>query len=319
MSERVPAPDGMVDIERNFLPTRALLLSVRDTLCPSRRLALADALASARQTLARERPLEEIAAAVFGVMWECVSCLELAANITAPWVDRKMSYLPHGRWAEMTRYDPFRANRFYESSHNWTDERFASVSGHRFDDPPGTSVLDALRQAGFEDARFDRLLAEAEAATTHRMRKQFEYLASRWTMLRAYGAAYEHGLLLVPSAYSEAVAEDGAVAPEALMAWESRKDGVLHTEHATPRQVLEWVDGAGELAVALADYVASTRLNLAEAVGFDEEGAYLRPLRNLIPYWVDDGDLPEETMKLLDGMSVNWIATDPPPTPNPPG
>jgi hypothetical protein len=311
VSERVPAPEGIVDIERNFLPTRALLLSVRDTLCPSRRLALTDALGSARQTLARGRPLDETAAAVFGVMWECVSCLELAANITAPWVDRKMGYLPHGRWAEMTFYDPFRANRFYESSHNWTDERFANVSGHRFDEPPGTSILDVLKAGGLQDDRFDRLFAEAEAATTHRMRKQFEYLASRWPMLRIYGAAYEHGLLLVPSAHAEAVAADGTVAPEALMAWETRKDGVLHTEHATPREVLTWAHGAGELAVALADYVADTRLNLSESVGFDDQGPYLRPLRNVIPYWVDDGDLPEETMKLLDNMSVNWVRTPP--------
>ncbi len=305
----------MVDIELNFLPTRALLLSVRDVLCPSRRVALADALASARQTLARGRPRDEIAAAIFGVMWESVSCLELAANVTAPWVDRQMGDLPHGRWAEMTRYDPSRANRFYESSHNWTDERFANVSGHRFDDPFGTSVLDVLRQTGFEDDRFDRVFAEAEAATTRRMRRQFEYLASRWSLLRSYGGAYEHGLLLVPSAHAEAVGADGSVAPEALMAWETRKDGVLHTEHATPREVLEWVDGAGELAVALADYVADTRLNLTEAVGFDEEGVFLRPLRNLIPYWVDDGDLPEETMHLLDGLSLGWVKPDRPAAP----
>jgi hypothetical protein len=66
-------------------------------------------------------------------------------------------------------------------------------------------------------------------------------------------------------------AKDGMVAPDALMAWESRKDGVLHTEHATPREVLAWVEGAGELAIRLADYVADTRLVLSESVGFDHE------------------------------------------------
>jgi hypothetical protein len=196
----------MPDVQRNFLPTRALLLSVRDTLCPSRELALADALTAARQTLARQRPLDEVAAAIFAVMWESVSCLELAANVAAPWVDRQMGHLPHGRWAEMTRYDGGRANRFYESSHNWTDERFAYVSGHRFDEPPGTSILDALREGGFQDDRLDRAFAEAEAATTRWMRKKFEQLATRWHLLRSYGASYEHGLLLVPSAHAEAVA-----------------------------------------------------------------------------------------------------------------
>jgi hypothetical protein len=69
--------------------------------------------------------------AVLETMWEAVSCLELAANTAAPWVDSQLP-APNGRWAEATLYDGSRVNRFFESSQNWSDVRFAALSAHRF-------------------------------------------------------------------------------------------------------------------------------------------------------------------------------------------
>jgi hypothetical protein len=304
MTDRIPAPD-IGDIQRMVLPSRALWITVRDVLCDACRAALADAVRAARRLAKKKQGDDDLlGATVLETMWEAVSCLELAANVAAPWVDHQMDS-PHGRWAEMTNYDPTRVNRFYESSHKWTDERFAALSGHRFDD--GQSLVDILSSTGFEDARFSAAFEQAETATTKLLRDRFEYLAANWGNMRGYAAAYEHGLLLVPSAYGEAVDEKNQPLSQPLIAWATRKDAVLWPGDTTITQLIDLAESAGGLAIDLADYVADARLRLVESLDFDGDKVFLRPLRNPIPYWVNEGDLSEETIEVLDRMRLNWV------------
>lgn len=311
MTDRLPAPADIGDVERTVLPSRAVFLTVRDTLCHARRSGMQDATAAARRALQRPKADDDLlGAATLEVNWETVSCLELAANVAAPWVDPQLQS-PHGRWAETTRYDPTRVNRFYESSRNWTDERFAALSGHRFYDSVGTSMVDALKEAGFEDERFTRAFTEAEAATTRFLRGRFETLANAWQFLKAYAASYEHGLLLVPSKYGDAVNGQEEVMPQPLIVWATRKDAALWPEGHTIEEIVDYAEHVGGLAIDLADYVADCRLRVIEALDFDGGDVYLKDFRNPIPYWVTKGDLSDETLALLDGMSINWIRAEP--------
>ncbi len=303
-ADRIPAPD-MDDIAGTVLPSRALWLTVRDMLCDARRGALADAVRSSRG-LAKKGPVDEdlLGSTLLEAMWEAVSCLELAANVAAPWVDPQMEAV-RGRWAEMTRYDPGRVNRFYESSHKWSDMQFAALSGHRFDD--GQSLLDILRSVGFEDDRFTSAFEQAEVATADFLRDRFQYLASIWKWLRGYAAAYEHGLLLVPWTCREAIDDQGQRVLPVLVAWETRKEGVQWPDGMTVSEVIGLTESAGGLAIDTAEYVADARLRLVESLEFDGDKVFLRPLQNPIPYWVKKGDLSEETIEALDKMRLNWV------------
>lgn len=310
MPDRLPAPEGVGDFDRTVLPSRAIFLTVRDVLCHARRLGLRDAVAAARRTLRQPADQDACGIATLETIWEAVSCLELAANVAAPWVDSQLQS-PHGRWSETTRYDPTRVNRFYESSHNWTDERFAALSGHRFHDSGGTSIVDVLKEAGFEDERFAKVFIEAEDATTRFLRMRFETLSDAWQFFRGYAASYEHGLLIVPSEYGQAVNGQEEVIPQSLIVWATRKDAALWPEGHTAREIVDFAESVAGLAIDVADYVADCRLRLVEALEFSDGKVYLKDFRNPIPYWVTRDDLPAETLALLDGMSINWVRADP--------
>jgi hypothetical protein len=218
-----------------ILPSRAIFLTVRDTLCEARRLGLKDSVQAARRSLSGFASKDEDAAAVLETMWEAVSCLELAANVAALWVDPQLP-APNGRWAEATLYDPTRANRFFESSHNWTDERFAALSAHRVYGDGDASMLELLNQAGFEDQRFSTAFEEAEASTTKFLRESFQRLADGWQFLKGYAPSYEHGLVLVPSAYGEAVDAHEESIPVALIVTATRKDAGCDRKDTRPRR-----------------------------------------------------------------------------------
>ncbi len=297
-----------------ILPSRAIYLTVRDTLCEARRLGLQDAAKAARRKLSGSAEEDERAAAVLETMWEAVSCLELAANVAAPWVDPQLP-APNGRWAEATYYDASRVNRFFESSHNWTDERFAALSAHRFYGSGDASTVEVLKEVGFEDERFTHAFDEAEAATNRFLRERFQQLADTWQFLKGYAASYEHGMALVPSAYGQAVDGQEQPIPVALIVAATRKDAALWPEGHTPKEIVDFAENIGGFAIDLADYVADCRLRLVESLEFDDGEVYLREMRNPIPYWVNKGELSEETIALLDGMSINWAPVDPDPSP----
>jgi hypothetical protein len=313
MSDRVRSPTPIGDVQRNILPTRALLLTVQDLLCPARRLALDDAVGAARKLLAGTHAPDDLGAALLSALWESVTCLELAANITAPWVDRQLQS-PHGRWAEMTRYDPGRANRFYESSHKWTDQRFGAVSGHRFDDAQGASMLAILGTAGEIDPRVSAAFGEAEAATARFLRSRFASLAAGWKSMRAYAASYEHGLLIAPSEYAQAVEHDETQIPTPILVLDSRKDGALFPD-MTAQEILDMAESNGDLAIDVAEYVAEARLRLIDTIEVDGDDVYLRPTANPVPYWVEKGELTDETIELLDHLVLRWREPKPGPSP----
>jgi hypothetical protein len=306
--ERIHAPAKLADIERNLLPTRALLLTVQEVSCPARRLALTDALDAARKLKGRKHTPDDLGAALLAALWEAVACLELAANVAAPWVDRRLES-PHGRWPEMTRYEPGRANRFYESSHKWTDQRFASISGHRFDDREETSMVDAFNAFGEIDSRLTAAFNEAENATARCLRENFITLAGGWKSMRGYANSYEHGLLIAPSEYAAAVEHDETPIPLPILVLDSRKEGALFPDVSADR-LLKLAETNGQLATDLAEYIADARLRLIDTIEIDGRDIWLTPMRNPIPYWVHDGDLSQETIEFLDQLVLRWSKRD---------
>jgi hypothetical protein len=311
VAERIPAPEDLGDLRTLILPSRACLLSVRDLLCIARRAALEDSLQAARRLARKNSATEDQRnAAALEVLWETVACLELAANVAAPWVDPQLQS-PSGAWVEMTRYDPGRANRFYGSSHKWTDERFAVLSTHRFRHGEDTSMLDTLIAEGMVDERMVAAFAEAEVATTRFLRERFEILATAWKQMRSYAAAYEHGLLLVPSDIGEVVDEDDRVVPHAILVWETRKDASRGQVGDSVTQAIDAGEQAGELAIDLAHHVADARLRVVEALEFDDDGVYLRPWEDPFPYWFRRGDVSNETLALLErNVRIAWITVE---------
>jgi hypothetical protein len=313
-SERLPAPIDPADLDNTILPSRALLLSVRDTLCKARRGSIDDAVREARRLAGRNGPpSDEAGIAALAVLWEAVACLELAANVAAPWVDPQRAS-PHGPWFEMTFYQGSRANRFYESSHRWTDERFSVLSGHRFRHGDDTSMLDILRsEAAALDDRIPKLFAEAEAATTKFLRERFQDLARAWKQMRPYAVAFEHGLLHVPSSVGAIVDEDEVELPQAFVVWDTRGDHSRGEDEQSLLSAIDTGEAAGGLALDLAYHVADSRLRLVEALEFTDGQVYLRPWSDPIPFWFSRGDVPDETVALLENISLNWVRVEPEP------
>lgn len=311
MAERIRAPADLGDIRTFVLPSRALLLSVRDVLCVARRGALEDATRSARRTSAKASSSHDArSVAALEVLWEAVACLELAANAAAPWVDPQLQS-PNGAWVEMTHYDAGRANRFYESSHKWTDERFAVLSAHRFRHGDDTSMLDALRAEGLTDDRMTAAFAEAEAATTRFLRERFETLATAWKDMRAYAAAFEHGMLFVPSAVGAVVDDEDAVIPHAIVVWQTRKDSSRGQVGDSVDDAIGAAEQAGQLAIDLAHHVVDARLRVVEALEFEGDDIYLRPWRDPFPYWFRRGDVSDETLELLErSVQIAWVSLE---------
>jgi hypothetical protein len=148
---------------------------------------------------------------------------------------------------------------------------------------------------------------EAEAATTRFLREQFQTLAGAWEEMRAYAAAFEHGLLLVPSEIGEIVDPSGAVIPHAIVVWESRGEGTRgHVGDSTTAAIDAGVY-AGSLAIDVAEHVADARLRVVETLEFGPDGIYLRPWDRPFPYWVRRGDLSEETLEVLNHSRIAWV------------
>jgi hypothetical protein len=51
---------------------------------------------------------------------------------------------------------------------------------------------------------------------------------------------------------------------------------------------------------------SDARLRLVESVEFEDGNVYMGQFRNPIPYWTKKGELSEQTIALLEGMSINW-------------
>lgn len=311
MTDRIPAPADLGDLKMFVLPSRACLLSVRDLLCVARHGALEDAARAARRVASKPSTSDDRrSAAALEVVWEAVACLELAANVAAPWVDPHLQS-PNGAWAEMTHYDPGRANRFYESSHKWTDERFAVLSAHRFRPGDDTSMLDLMRAEGLADERMIAAFLDAEAATTRFLRDRFRTLATAWKQMRGYAAAFEHGLLLVPSAVGAVVDEEDKVIPHAIVVWETRKDASRGQIGDSVSDAIAAAEGAGELAIDLAHHVADARLRIVEALEFEGSDVFLRPWENPFPCWFRRGDVSEDTLELLErNVRIAWLTVE---------
>jgi hypothetical protein len=309
VTNRIPAPADLSDLENVILPSRACLLSVRDVLCVARRNALTDAGRCARTTLKRSADDDRRSSAALAVLWEAVSCLELAANVAAPWVDPQLSS-PNGAWVEMTHYDGGRANRFYESSHKWTDDRFSVLSAHRFRHGDDASMLKALREQGVADESMLAAFGEAEIATTTFLRERFGMLADAWKQMRVYAAAYEHGLLLVPCEVGDVVDVVETVIPHAIVVWETRKDGARGQIGDAVGNAVETALSAGGLAIDVAHHVADARLRIVEALDFDGGEVFLTSWDQPFPYWFRRGDVSEETLRLLDGARIAWVSDD---------
>lgn len=306
MADRIPAPEDVGDLRSTVLPARACLLALRDTSVPARRGALADALAAARKATRKQRPPDEQSALALAAIWEAVACLELAALVAAPWVDPQV-HSEHGSWAELTVYDPGRANRFYESSHRWSDERFGTLSSHTFRHGGEGSLRGALLELGIIDAAQDAAFAEAEAATAAFLRRRFVDLARWWSAMRGYASAFEHGLLLVPAEIGAIIDAQEREIPHAIVIFETRRDGSYGAVGDSVNGAISAALAAGELALDLAEHVISSRLGIIEALEFDGDEIYLRQWDNAFPFWFERGAVSESAVELLgDGVRFGW-------------
>lgn len=307
MAERIPAPNDLGSLKEFILPSRACLLSVRDTLCVARRAALEDSVRAARKVIRNDNASQNLrGAAALETLWEAISCLELAATVAAPWVDPQLES-PNGAWVEMTHYDPGRANRFYESSHKWPEHRYAVLSGHHFRHEDHTTLLDALQEHGIVDERINAAVSEAQAATARLLRARFVTLAAAWKSMRAYAAAFEHGLLLVPSSVGSIVDEEDNVIPHAIVIWERRKEASRGHIGDSVASAVDAAEQAGDLAVDVAYHVADARLRVLEALEFDGDQVFLRPLEDPIPFWVYRGDISDEALYVLQNLRIGWV------------
>jgi hypothetical protein len=113
----------------------------------------------------------------------------------------------------------------------------------------------------------------------------------------------------VPSDYSEAVDEQEQAIEQPLITWATRKEAAMWPEGHTAHEIVDFAENIGSFTIDLADYVADARLRLVESLEFEDGEVYLKEMRNPIPYWVTKSELSEETIALLDGMSIRW--TDP--------
>jgi len=251
-------------------------------------------------------------------VWEATACRELAANVAAPWVDPQIP-ADNGGWVEMTRYDPGRANRFYESSHNWDDDRYAVLSGHVFMRGSEHTLPEFLAEAGLINPELMAAYEEAQRATASFLRDVFAQLAEAWKQFRGYAAAYEHGLLFVPSDIGDVVDEDGNVIPHALLILQTRQDSSMGHVGDDPKPAFEQASYVGDLACEVAEHVADSRLRSVEVLEFDGDQVFLRPWTNPFPYWFGRGAVSEETLALLQrDVTLSWIRVedDEPPAPS---
>jgi hypothetical protein len=310
VADRIPAPPDMPDPRLMLLPSRACLLSVRETLCVARRASLLDAERIALEVIRNGRDRDRAQVAALACVWEATACLELAANVAAPWVDPQIP-AENGGWVEMTRYDPGRANRFYESSHNWDDDRYAVLSGHVVMRGSEHRLLEFLAEAGLINPELMAAYEEAERATASFLRDVFAQLAQAWKQFRGYAAAYEHGLLFVPSDIGDVVDEDGNVVPHALLILQTRQDSSMGHVGDDPKPAVEQARYVGDLACDVAEHVADSRLRSVEVLEFDGDQVFLRPWTNPFPYWFRRGAVSEETLALLQrDVTLSWIRVE---------
>jgi hypothetical protein len=293
-----------------LLPSRACLLSVRETLCTARRAALADAEKVALEAIRKRRDGDRAQVAALVCVWEATACLELAANVAAPWVDPQVP-AENGAWVEMTRYDPGRANRFYESSHKWGADRYAVLSGHVFMRGSEHTLLDALAKAGLINAELMSAYEVAQRATASFLRDVFAQLAQGWKQFRAYAAAYEHGLLFVPSEVGDVVDKDDNVIPHALLIFQTRQDSSMGHVGDELKPAVEQARYIGELACDVAEHVADSRLRSVEVLDFDGDEVFLKPWTNPFPFWFRRGAVSDETLSVLQkDVTLSWIRVE---------
>ena len=310
MVDRVPATADIPDPRLMLLPSRACLLSVRETLCPARRAALVDAERMALDVIRKGRDRDRAQAAALACVWETTACLELAANVAAPWVDPQVP-AENGGWVEMTRYDAGRANRFYESSHNWDDDRYAILSGHVFMRGSEHTLLEALAEGGVVNQELMTAYEEAQRATAGFLQHAFLQLAQGWKQFRAYAAAYEHGLLFVPSEVGDVVDENDEVMPHALLIFQTRQEASLGHVGDDLKPAVEQAKYIGELACDVAQHVADSRLRSVEVLEFDGDDVFLRPWTNPFPYWFRRDAVSEKTLALLEkDVTLTWVRVE---------
>lgn len=305
------AVDLGINIHNTLLPSRACLTSVRDLACEARLIALKDAVRSARKLARNATDADAANVAAIACLWEAVNCMELAANTAAPWVDSQIN-VDNGPWVEMIRYDAGRANRFYESSHKWTDERFEVLSGHRARPHHEETLLTVLRdEVGIDEGLADAL-QQAGLATAKFLRRRFLTLRAWWVVMRSYAAAYEHGCLFIPAAGASFIDEQDNPVPFSVMAWMTKKDEVLVDNEGTIDSVIDAAEAAGHLAIDLAHHVADARLRIVDSVGLSGSGnLQLGQWKDPFPYWFERGDVNDETLATLRrGFHIAWIRED---------
>lgn len=284
-------------LHRTLLPGAACLRAVRDTLVPLRMAGLNDAVrAAAGRPTHPELVLEAI--------WESSSCLELAANVAAPWVDPQLRP-DSGPWGEMVVYDGGRATRFYESSHKWGATSAEVLSAHAIGPNGSLPLIDVFERMGLRDRALLSAMRKAEAATARHMLDVLKYLATSWNQLRGLANSFEHGLVSAPPSIGVVTDSTDAPIEGAFVTWLAKGEQLATLSPDQMAGALSVATDSGRLALDLARHFADARLFGFH--GLDIEAGTWRFHESFsapFPHWVRRDDLTSEERSLLLAFSV---------------
>lgn len=311
--------------DRVLLPSRALLLSWQQQTLPTRSAAIDDALQywkgleGSDASGARDF-------ALLGVIAEAMQPIEDLAYLATAW-DEPLASL--ATYVGSTVWSGWTASGFWQRIHKRDRDYFDVLAGFASRDPHSGAAVDIL--TGLGDTRqfgedVIQALADAREATRERLRQTLRVLARDWGQFSDYFYAYKHGgiavhradVMWVDDAVEEVTDETPRHSPS-IAVWsrsgkriEGRGDFNL-----SPEVVARSVAASGRDAIRLVAAFVRTRLAIFDAVEFDAGGSIVALLPMQIPWttWLDPGDLPEATWKLIGhGPRIEWVSDTRPET-----
>jgi hypothetical protein len=303
--------------EKVMLPSRAFLLSWREQTLPARTAAIEDA-AGLFAEVDRDCSDGRRDMALLGLIADAMQPVEDFAYLATAWTE-PFSGLAH--YVKATVYSGWTPSSFWQRIHKRDTAYFDQLAGYSALDPSTgvpANLIDSLGATSSLSSKAQSALERARTATTARLQRLLQVLASDWGQFRDYFYAYKHGGLTVHRPDVAWVADDvsemTASTPRqtpALAAWHRgrKRMGGRAVFNLTPRQIADTVEGTGCLAVDLCDAFVESRLAILDAVEFGPDGeiAAVRPTQLPWTIWLREADLDPETWAIVGaGPRLNW-------------